>query len=60
MADPGEFRNLAGEADHAQKQAEMRDLVLHDWDGAAIDAEVRRSQNERDLIRALEGRSRSE
>ena len=54
--DPGEFTNLANQAEYRQVQTELIDRVLAHWDPAAINEAVVRSQRERLLIAAAQGR----
>ncbi|NIA12998.1 MAG: choline-sulfatase [Nitrospiraceae bacterium] len=49
--DPNEVNNIAGDEQYRDVEAELARICHHDWDGAALDAEVRRSQQERFLIR---------
>lgn len=46
-ADPHELRNLAGQAGFEALEAALRRELLHDWDGAAVMAEVHASQRRR-------------
>ena len=49
-ADPGEFHNLAGQAEHAHALAELERGLLAGWDPAALDAQVRESQRQQKFI----------
>ena len=51
-ADPGEFHDLAGEADYQALAAEMEAALLADWDPAALDRQVRESQRQQRFIEA--------
>ena len=54
--DPDEFDNLAGNPQHAEKQAEMLARLLEIWgDPAEIQERVMRSQEERLIIRSVDG-----
>jgi choline-sulfatase len=50
-SDPRECTNVAGQPAYADIEAELRQACLNDWDGAALDAAVRTSQQERFLMR---------
>lgn len=54
--DPGEKNNLAGRAEYAEREGELRVRVLDGWDPDGIDKKVRRSQRDRGLIRDVEKR----
>ena len=49
-ADPDELRNLAAEPEHAETAATFHAEVGVRWDTAALDAAIRRSQQERLLL----------
>jgi choline-sulfatase len=59
--DPGEFRDLAGQPAYRSVQEALTQRVLADWDPAAVEAEVRRSHRNRQIIggRQFEITSRS-
>jgi choline-sulfatase len=48
--DPGEFTNLAGAPEYASIQEALTRRVLAGWDPAAVEAEVRRSHRNRQII----------
>ena len=50
VADPGEFRDLAGEAAYQELVAEMEAALLADWDPAELDQRVRASQRQQRFI----------
>ena len=55
-ADPGEFVNRAGQSGCQQVQASLLDRILAEWgDPDTLDATIRQSQRERNLIRAAQG-----
>ena len=54
-ADPGEFRNLAGDADYAGIVATLQADLLAEWDPAALDRQVRSSQRQQQYIEARFG-----
>ncbi|MGH2369665.1 MAG: sulfatase family protein, partial [Chloroflexota bacterium] len=49
-ADPGEFHNLAGRPEYASLQEALTRRVLAGWDPDAVEAEVRRSHRNRQVI----------
>jgi choline-sulfatase len=53
-ADPGEFRDLGGDPDHARILDRIKTDLLSRWDPLDLERRVRRSQEERVLIRAAE------
>ena len=57
VADPGEFRDLAGEAAHQDLVAEMKADLLADWDPVELDRQVRASQRQQRFIEANFGTS---
>jgi choline-sulfatase len=60
-ADPGEFRNLAGESQYAPIVEEMTARILSHWNPVALNDQVIRSQQERILIeRATTGKDPNE
>ena len=54
QADPGEFEDLGRSAAHSGIREELREHLLSHWDPADLERRVRRSQEERILIRAAE------
>jgi choline-sulfatase len=50
-ADPGEWRNLAGDPAHAATGGALRERLLAGWDPAAADAAVRESQHRRAFLK---------
>jgi len=50
-SDSGEFNNLAGQSEYREVQERMFKRINELWDGEKVDAEVRVSQEERQLIR---------
>ena len=51
-ADPGEWRNLAGDAAHAEVKAKLRAAILDQFDPDAIEREVAAGLERRRLIRS--------
>jgi choline-sulfatase len=49
-SDPNELENLAGHVQFAAIEAELREIVLRDWDPAQVTDDVRRSQQRRLFI----------
>jgi choline-sulfatase len=49
-ADPNEFDNLAGRPEYRSIEEALTRRVLADWDPVAVDAEVRRSHRNRQII----------
>ena len=49
-ADPGEFHDLAGNAEHADVVATMQADLLAEWDPVALDRQVRSSQRQQRYI----------
>ena len=45
--DPNEINNLAGQPEHAQREATMKAAMERQWDYEAIDRKIRASQKER-------------
>jgi choline-sulfatase len=56
-ADPDEWHNLAGRPEHAALEAELRGLILGQFDPVAIEAAGRASVQRRDLIRQAMARN---
>ena len=56
-SDPRELRNLSGTAAYAQREAQLKERLLADWDPEAVNALVLRSQAERRLIYETAGKS---
>ena len=54
QADPGEFDDLGRSAAHSGVRKELREHLLSHWDPTDLERRVRRSQEERILIRAAE------
>ena len=50
VADPGEFRDLAGEESYRDLIAEMEADLLADWDPGALDRQVRATQRQQKFI----------
>ena len=57
-ADPGEFHNLAGRAQHAAAEAALSDALRARWDGAEVERRVRAAQERRILLRSALGGGR--
>jgi choline-sulfatase len=49
--DPNEWHNLAGQPEVAEVEAQLRQRVEADWDGAAIEAAELHAQQERLFVR---------
>jgi choline-sulfatase len=60
VADPQEFRNLAGGPEVAAIESALRRRLLADWDPEAVEEAVRRSQRARQLIGRATGARRRE
>jgi choline-sulfatase len=54
-SDPHEMNNLAGSEEHDEVQRQLTRLIEERWDGERIFEEVTRSQDERVLIRDVDG-----
>ena len=52
--DPGEKHNLAQIARHAGRIAEMRSVLLKDWDPDALEGRIRKHHEARNLIASVE------
>ena len=50
-ADPGEWRNLAGQPEHAALESELRSRLLAEFDPDAIERDVQKSLTTRKLIK---------
>ena len=55
-ADPGEFNNLAGAAEHSEVQVHLLEILLDQWgDPDALTAKIVRSQEDREIVRNVTG-----
>jgi choline-sulfatase len=49
-SDPQELENLAGRAEFAEVETQLREIVLQDWDPVQVTEDIRRSQQRRLFI----------
>ena len=58
-SDPLEMQNLAGNADYAQEEQRLHDLLMDGWDPEALNTQILQSQRERKLIYSVTSSSKN-